>query len=805
MEQYICLHGHFYQPPRENPWLEEVELQDSAYPYHDWNERITAECYAPNTASRIVDADAKILDLINNYSKISFNIGPTLCAWLELHAPEVLEAIVEADKLSMERFSGHGSAIAQVYNHMIMPLASRADKYTQAYWGILDFERRFGRYPEAMWLPETAVDVETLEVLAELKIRYTILAPRQAHRVRTIGRGGRWQEVGEGVDPTTPYLCNLPSGKSIVLFFYDGPISRDMAFGALLDNGDAFAQRLMGAFTETRSRAQLVHVATDGESYGHHHRHGDMALSYCLHVIEQTADVELSNYGEFLERHPPTHQVEIHENSSWSCVHGVERWRENCGCNTGRPDWQQEWRQPLRQAFDALRDTLAPLFEQEGAAFLTDPWKARNDYLEVVLDRSRENVNRFIQRHALRDLTNDEKIRVLSLFEMQRNCMLMYTSCGWFFDEISGIETTQVLQYAARAVQLGEQLFSVPLEDSLLKTLQQAPSNVLDNGATAYGLYTKNASLDMLRVGAHYGMYSLFTELKPRTNLYCYTVDSESYRKLESGKFGLATGRLFIESTLTWESERLSFAVLHFGDHNVSGGVRPFGGEEDFRRMQDEICAEFDRGHMTEIMQLMLKHFGHNNYSVWHMFRDEQLKVLTGILAESISHANSSLRQIHENNSPVMSFMHGLRHRVPAPLHAVAQHVVHEDLKSLLSEDDPELEELERLIDRITKWSYRLRTEEIEYVAGEWVNNHVTLLAGNPHDLSLLRKIEGVLTLLEKLQLELDVWRAQNEYFSMSRTVLPKEQNKAEGEDPRAREWIRLFLAVGGHLHIRAE
>ena len=231
-------------------------------------------------------------------------------------------------------------------------------------------------------------------MLAELKIRFTILAPRQAHRVRAMGQGGRWQEVGEGVDPTTPYLCNLPSGKSIVLFFYDGPISRDMAFGGLLDNGDAFAQRLMGAFTGARSRAQLVHVATDGESYGHHHRHGDMALSYCLHVIEQTPDVELSNYGEFLERNPPTHQVEIHENSSWSCVHGVERWQETCGCNTGRPGWHQEWRRPLRQAFDALRDTLVPLFEQEGAAFLADPWKARNDYLEVVMDRSRENVNR---------------------------------------------------------------------------------------------------------------------------------------------------------------------------------------------------------------------------------------------------------------------------------------------------------------------------------------------------------------------------------------------------------------------------
>ena len=395
MSRYVCIHGHFYQPPRENPWLEEVELQDSAFPYHDWNERITAECYAPNAASRIVDGENRILYLINNYSKISFNIGPTLCAWMERHDPEVLEAIVAADRMSKERFSGHGSAIAQVYNHMIMPLANRQDKYTQAYWGILDFERRFGRYPEGIWLPETAVDIETLEVLAELRIKFTILAPRQAKRVRALAKAGRWREVGEGIDPTTPYLIRLPSGNSIALFFYDGPISQAMAFGGILNSGEGFAHRLLGAFSDSRSWPQLVHVATDGESYGHHHRHGEMALSYCLHTIENNGAARLTNYAEFLALHPAMHEVEIHENSSWSCVHGIERWRENCGCNSGREGWTQAWRRPLREGLDLLRNELLPLYDAEARAFLADPWKARNDYYEVMADRSPTSVERF--------------------------------------------------------------------------------------------------------------------------------------------------------------------------------------------------------------------------------------------------------------------------------------------------------------------------------------------------------------------------------------------------------------------------
>src|SRR6201998_1032321 len=402
--RYLCIHGHFYQPPRENPFLEAIELQDSAYPYHDWNERVSAECYAPNATSRILDGEQRIVELVNNYARISFNFGPTLLSWIEQKAPKVYEALREADNSSRERCSGHGSALAQAYNHMIMPLANCRDKVTQVKWGLRDFEYRFGRMPEGMWLPETAVDAETLDVLAANGIKFTVLAPRQAKRIRK--RGSRsWQDVsGDRVDPSRAYLAQLPSKRTITVFFYDGPISQGVAFERLLDNGQRFADRLMSGFSDARTWPQLVHIATDGESYGHHHRFGEMALSYALHHIETNKLAQLTNYGEFLKRHPADHFADIVNNSSWSCVHGVERWRSNCGCNSGgHAGWNQEWRAPLRAALDWLRDELPPVFEKEAAALLRDPWAARNDYADVILNRADENVASFLGKHAIGD------------------------------------------------------------------------------------------------------------------------------------------------------------------------------------------------------------------------------------------------------------------------------------------------------------------------------------------------------------------------------------------------------------------
>jgi len=477
MDRFVCIHAHFYQPPRENPWLGGVEAQESAHPYHDWNERITAECYSPNADSPILGAQGEVELTLNNYSKISFNFGPTLLSWLETHHPEVHGAIIHADKESSRNFSGHGSAIAQVHNHMIMPLANRRDKQTQVRWGIADFESRFGRHPEGMWLPETAVDLESLEILAEASVKFTLLGPHQAARARRMGQEKWYDVAGGGIDTRRPYLCNLPSGRSINIFFYDRLISHDVAFGGLLHNGGNFARRLVEGFTDQEGE-QLVNIATDGETYGHHHRHGNMALAYCLNSIEASKLARLTNYGEFLEKYPAQFEVRIIENTSWSCAHGVERWRSNCGCCIKHvTGWNQEWRRPLREAMDWLRDNLATLYDAEASKYLLDPWKARDEYVSVLLDRREGVASRFIARHLRPGRSTDNAKSVLSLLEMQRYAMLIFTSCGWFWDDISGIETVQIMRYAARAMQLAREATGTDLEPLFVRMIDAAPSN----------------------------------------------------------------------------------------------------------------------------------------------------------------------------------------------------------------------------------------------------------------------------------------------------------------------------------------
>lgn len=632
MNRYICIHGHFYQPPRENPWLEEVELQDSAYPFHDWNEKITAECYAPNTNARILDSKGNTTELSNNYNKISFNFGPTLLSWLERNKPEVYQKIIETDRESRQKFSGHGPAIAQVYNHVIMPLANEKDKKTQIIWGIRDFEHRFGRKPEGMWLSETAVDIETLDILAENGIKFTILAPHQAQRVRKIGEK-TWKKVKLGkVDSKKPYLCHLPSGRSIVIFFYEGPIAHDIAFGELLKNGEKFANRLYNAFSLNEEEAQIVHVATDGETYGHHHRFGDMALAYCLKYIEVHNLGQITVYGEYLEKHPPTYEVEIIENTAWSCFHGVERWRKDCGCNMGiHPEWNQKWRTPLREAMDWLRDTLIPIYEKEMAKLFKDPWQARNDYINIILDRSSQSIDNFFSEQATRKLSKEEKIKSLKLLEMQRHAMLMYASDGWYFDEISGIEAVQNMQYASRAIQIAKEVSSVDLEPSYMKILERALSNFPEykNGAQVYQMFVKPLITDFLMVGAHYALSALFKDYQETEKIYCYTAVRKSFERIENGTKKLAAGKIQLRSDITWEEKILSFAVLKLEKHNLIGRISEYIKDATFALMHQEIVEAFLKKDIAKVIHIMNKHFGTYDYSLWHLFKDEQRKILS--------------------------------------------------------------------------------------------------------------------------------------------------------------------------------
>jgi alpha-amylase/alpha-mannosidase (GH57 family) len=808
VERYICIHGHFYQPPRENPWLEAIELQDSAYPYHDWNERITAECYGPNAASRILDGEQRIVQIVNNYAKISFNFGPTLLAWMEARAPEVYQAVLEADRESRRRYSGHGSALAQAYNHMILPLATRRDKRTQVLWGIRDFEHRFGRFPEGMWLPETAVDLETLDILAQCGIRFTILSPHQASKVRAIGARA-WRDVSGGrVDPSMAYRVQLPSNRQLSVFFYDGPISRAVAFENLLVKGEYLAERLLHAFSSARHWPQIVHIATDGETYGHHRRHADMALAYALDYIETHQLARLTNYAEYLERHPPTHQVQITENTSWSCAHGVERWRSDCGCNSGmHPGWNQQWRGPLREALDWLRDTLAPCFERAAARLLRDPWAARDDYISLILDRSRDNVSRFFRRHAGRELTPAERVEALKLLELQRHAMLMYTSCGWFFDELSGMETVQVIQYAARVVQLAQELFGDSVEEELLRRLQHARSNLAEHGdgRRIYETLARPALVDLRKVGAHYAVSSLFETYNHRTQTYCYTVEREDYRLLTQGKARLALGRATVTSDITEESLRITFGVLHLGDHNVSGGVREFQGDQAYARLAEELSEVFRRGDLPEVIRGLDREFGGGTYSLRLLFRDEQRKILRQIIESALEQAEALYRGFYHDHAALMRFMTALGVPLPNRFEIAAEVTVNTDLRRAFESEEPDLDRIRSLLDEAKAAGVRLDHASLEFALRKTLERFSGAFRSRPEDASQLARLSELTALARTLPFEVNLWRVQNDFYAVLENRYGAMAARARQGDPEAHQWLELFRELGERLTVRVD
>lgn len=726
MKKYICVHGHFYQPPRENAWLEKIEYQESAAPYHDWNERITGECYGPNGVSRILNDDGKIEDIVNNYARISFNFGPTLLSWLEVHRPKTYRRILDADKQSMTHYSGHGSALAQVYNHIIMPLANARDKETQVIWGIRDFEYRFQRRPEGMWLAETAVDTETLEVLAAQDIKFTILAPRQAKRFRK--PGGDWVE---GIDPRRPYLCHLPSGKSITLFFYDGDRSEAVAFKGLLRDGKEFAKYLMGAFDD-RTDNQLVHIATDGESYGHHHRYGDMALAYCMRYIETNGLAKLCNYGEYLEVNPAAYEVEIHENSSWSCIHGVERWRSNCGCNAGSGiNWDQQWRKPLRESLNRLRDKLIQIYIESMSAYHNDPWALRNRYIEVVLNRTPETVENFL-RSNFGELNARERTHMMRLMEMQRHSLLMFTSCGWFFDEISGIETIQILQYAARAIQIAQSESDYDVETDFLNQLSQARSNIpeLGDGRDVYLKKVKPSTLSLTQIGMHYAVSSLFADDPDDITVFNYTCKASGFRRIVQGGQRLALGRTHVHSRVTLSHKDFSFVVLYMGQHHLIGMAFERIPADEFSVFSEKVIEAFQRSNISEVLELYRSFPDHRSFSFFDMYKDEQIKMLNHILENSLELAATSYQKINNRNYNLLNVMKTTHLQPPRMLVQNLEMTLNHELRQVFSQEGIKMDvhRLRRIVEDIKRWDFKMDHTELNFVCANRINSMLVRL-----------------------------------------------------------------------------
>ena len=785
MPKYICIHGHFYQPPRENPWLEAVEVQESAAPWHDWNARISAECYSRNAASRILNEQGYIRKICNNYSRMSFNIGPTLLTWLEDNDPLCYSAILEADVEGRKRFSGHGPAMAQVYNHIIMPLASRRDKETQVKWGIADFEKRFGRLPEGMWLAECAVDTETLEVLAENGISFTVLSPYQAAAVRVQGWGG-WQDVtGARIDSRQAYVCNLPSGRKINLFFYDGVLSQKIAFGGLLDDGGVFARELINA-NPAHGKPVLSHVATDGESYGHHHKHGDMALAYCLECIDSSAEAQLTVYGEYLSFYPPECEVKIIENSSWSCAHGIERWRSDCSCGDGTPGYHHRWRKPLRVALNNLRDKISDLYESSGV--FADPWKARDEYINVILDRSEENVDKFLKKHLSEKPGSSEKIRALSLLEMERNSLLMFTSCGWFFDEISRIEPVQILRYAARAIELAKDLFNADLETPFLKLLAEAPSNVpeLQDGAKIYELRAKQGRADLKQMAAYYGITSLLKDFRSEFSEGCWDMSGSAINLETASKKPFSAGKVHVHSNITGIEGDFIFAVRYSGGTPlISCGICAADSNVPLTQEEAEKFQELFEGGNAD---LLYSKFGYDQYTLNNIPSNSRYRLINELLRQDIRNLEDKMKNIVMNYDQLLEYLNLLGAKPPAIITAAAEFTLTSQIVRKLEDHYPDLAGIKRDFEFANFWQVKPDESQLRVAFADSMSEMLTGLCMGGLDMQTIEDLNDLISLFsQKFEWHLSLYDSQNLYYEL----IKRYGKKLKNEPPKLREALR--------------
>jgi alpha-amylase/alpha-mannosidase (GH57 family) len=769
--RFVAVHGHFYQPPRENPWLEAVEVEDSAAPAHDWNERVADECYAPNTAARRLSAENRIIDIANNFAKISFNVGPTLMAWLAARRPHVYAAILEADRTS-RRARGHGNAMAQVYNHMIMPLALRRDKVTQVRWGLADFRARFGRTPEGLWLPETAVDSETLEVLAEAGVRFTILAPHQAARVRPLA-GDAWAEVGEAIDPGRAYRWTSARGAALAVFFYDPWLSRAIAFEDALRSGDALAARFLDRFPPYRSSPQLVHCATDGESYGHHHRFGEMALAAALHAFEQRGDVVLTNYAAFLAANPPQHEVQIREATSWSCAHGIERWRRDCGCRLNATTGQG-WRAPLRDALDWLRGEIDEFYEATASSLLKDPWEARDAYIDVILERQPAVLARFFAAHASAPLDAAAQVETRRLLEMQRQRLLMYTSCGWFFDDLAGLEPVQNLRYAAMALGYLRDLGGPDLEPELVERVRGATSNDPDagSGADVYRRRVRPAAADVRRLSAHYAISGLFETPARESSLFAYQVARLDEASAGYADTTLRVGRVRVTSDLTGLTRDAVYAVAHFGGRDITCGVRLSDDGAAYDALRRDLLERYARRSVGDVVRGFDAAFGRDTFSVTDLFIEDRRRILATLLAQLIDRHESAVRHIWDETHGLLDYLESADVPLPETLAVVARRVLEQDALAALAEAPARVAIPPRVFDFIAR-ARRLHLTLNLAPAGPHLraalDRALDLLEAAPAPAAVAQAValvEGA----EHLAAGLEYWTAQNRFFELWRS-----------------------------------
>jgi alpha-amylase/alpha-mannosidase (GH57 family) len=772
MPTKLTIHGHFYQPPRENPWTEMVEPEPSAAPSHDWNERIYRECYRANDNARIVRADGVVEALVSNYQYLSFNMGPTLLSWMQSNHLHGYQRLLAADAESVA-LRGHGNAIAQAYNHAILTLCNARDRRTQIRWGLADFRTRFNREPASMWLAETACNDAVLGELIEHGLKYCLLAPRQAERVRPLGADEHaWMDVSSGsVDPGLAYryFHRDGSGRFIDLFFYDGPIAQAIAFENALKDSQAFIS-LFGRAQGGENR--LIHVATDGESYGHHTKFGDRALAYALAREAKLQGFEVTNYMAYLQAHPPTMEAEIKvgpngEGSSWSCVHGAGRWTRDCGCETGgQPGWNQAWRSPLREALDLLRDGLIPEFEREAGLLLKDPWAARDAFIDVVLDPSPGTKARFFETQAQRSLGPEDQLRALSLLDLQRQCMLMYTSCGWFFNDLAGIETVQILKYACRALDYASELGLLAPRQAFLAKLAQAHSNVPSHGdgAKIFHREVEPLRVSVERLAAHLGLTSL-VDGDGRGSLGGWSYEVSRFERLRLGTLSLASGHVELQARITGRRFDASFVSLHFGGVDFYCAVKPFESVDVHEAQVALVESAFMRGLVPGILASVRQDFGGVEYGLEQVLPDGRERLARAAFRDLIEDLSEQSARIYHDNKHRLDLFQAAGFPLPPELRSAAEFTLSRQFEAEIrsqreSRDPGAYAQAIQLAREASELGYHLDTSESQRLFGAMVTDAVNGALSSP-DSGRLQTALDLLNLTKELGIHLDLERAQ--------------------------------------------
>lgn len=766
---YLCIHGHFYQPPRENPWTDQIEVQPSAAPYHDWNERIAVESYIPNGASKVLDSDGRITRIVNNYEFMNFNFGPTLLSWMKDKFPVGYKRIIDGDKASCKKNGGHGNAIAQVYNHIIMPLASRRDKLTQIRWGKIDFKAHFDREPESMWLAETAVNTETIECLIEENIKYLILSPTQAETIinDAVKNGsGDIIDVGNGnVDSTRAYRCYLYKGdkrindKYIDIFFYDGAFATAVSFNHLLRNSDDFLNTVLAKRIEDR-HDQLVHVATDGESYGHHEKFGDMCLAAMFSGSAAEKDIEIINYGYFLEKFPPKSEVLLKnasgEGTAWSCAHGVGRWQRDCGCQTGgMAEWNQKWRKPLRQSFDKVKEQLDTVFVEEGKSLFKDTWAARDNYIHVIRNRTKEEINTFLNKNLLDNVKDDKsRQKAFSLLEMQYNSLLSFTSCAWFFCDISGIETVQNMRYAYRAIELAKDYFGNSLLSTFLSRLDSAISNVdKQTGKDIFNIEVPSSVFKLEKAIAFFAIKSAIVSAKniKENNIqylfnYILDVKNLKFKELENGSKVLY-GMLDSESLISLTKRTYALCAFHFADGSNSifvSDVYPEHKISDLEIHINDINITTKAEQLFNVSPIKIKDFP----------TDQRHEIAELMLEKRTSQIISEYETIFNHTQDVLNCYKNIEVDIPEYLRIPCEYVISNSIKVELESDNSLLSDslfssLNDLLNTAKGYNFIINSAQLT----KTVNNIAFKVLDSLNDSFIVDKCARIIKLLDLIEL----------------------------------------------------